>query len=226
MDKNTSSIRTDTRGFIPAAQVMTESQIIARGIRDSRIIQAFVKVPRHLFVKPEDISQAYQDHPLPIGFGQTISQPYMVAYMLEHLMLKGDEKVLEIGTGSGYQTAFLAELAAEVYTIERIPELLESAKARLNKMDYGNVAYKVSDGTIGWPENAPFDRIIVSAGAPEVPQALVDQLAENGILLVPVGNEYQQDLIRVSRHKTKTNTENLGACVFVKLIGQQGWGTE
>lgn len=202
---------------------MTESQIIARGIKDNRIISVFPKVPRHLFVRTEDISHAYKDHPLPIGFGQTISQPYMVAYMLENLMLQGREKVLEIGTGSGYQTALLAELVVHVYTIERIPELLKSAQERLDKMGYRNIHYKVSDGTIGWLDNAPFDRIIVSAGAPEMPQALVGQLSENGILLVPVGNAYQQDLIRVCKNKDKTTTENLGACVFVKLVGQQGW---
>ncbi|MFH1228460.1 MAG: protein-L-isoaspartate(D-aspartate) O-methyltransferase [Planctomycetota bacterium] len=212
--------------FSAAAQRMVETQIIARGINDIRVIRVFQKVPRHLFVQPEDINQAYEDRPLPIRHGQTISQPFMVAYMLEQLLLKGCEKVLEIGTGSGYQTALLSELAGEIYTIERIPELLESARQRLNKMDIKNVFYKIADGTLGWPEKKFFDRIIVSAGGPKVPEVLVEQLSDGGFLLIPVGDEFCQELVRVRRQDNKTSTENLGSCVFVRLIGKQGWKEE
>ncbi|MFA5795104.1 MAG: protein-L-isoaspartate(D-aspartate) O-methyltransferase [Candidatus Brocadiia bacterium] len=202
---------------------MTESQIITRGIKDMRVIRAFLKVPRHLFVLPDDIRCAYEDHSLPIGYGQTISQPFIVAYMLEHLELKGHEKVLEIGTGSGYQTALLSELTRDIYTVERIAELSELAQQRLNKMDIKKVFYKISDGTLGWPEKAPFERIIVSAGAPKVPDALIEQLADGGFLLIPVGSERHQEITRVRRQGTKIITENIGSCVFVKLIGKQGW---
>lgn len=204
-------------------RLMVKEQLINRGIADQRLLDAFLKVPRHRFVQPADLPQAYDDHPLSIGSGQTISQPYMVACMLESLALKGSEKVLEIGTGSGYQTALLAELVQWVYTIERISELLKSAETKLNQLGYQNISFKVSDGTIGWKEYAPFERIIVSAGAPQIPHSLVDQLTDQGIMVIPVGSAYVQDLIRVQKKGKQIVQENRGGCVFVKLIGKEGW---
>ncbi|MCK4909755.1 MAG: protein-L-isoaspartate(D-aspartate) O-methyltransferase [Planctomycetes bacterium] len=203
-----------------ARTLMVQNQLASRGIQSQSILDAFQKVTRHLFVKPEDIGQAYEDHPLSIGFGQTISQPYMVAYMLEALDLRGGEKILEIGTGSGYQTALLAEISAHVYTVERIPELLKSAQT---KLDYRNISFQVRDGTLGWPEMAPFDRIIVSAGSPKIPEKLIEQLKDKGIMVIPVGNEFHQDLFRVVRQGDQIIKERKGGCVFVKLIGQEGW---
>lgn len=202
---------------------MVNDQLIWRGISDQRILDAFRKITRHTFVLPTYLSSSYEDHPLPIGYSQTISQPYIVAYMLEELLLKGDEKVLEIGTGSGYQTALLAELTKSVYTVDRIPELIESARPRLQKLGYKNIFFKVSDGTVGWRESAPFDRIIVSAGAPGIPQSLIDQLADKGMMIIPVGNELSQNLVRIKKDGSKPKTEILTACVFVKLIGKEGW---
>jgi protein-L-isoaspartate(D-aspartate) O-methyltransferase len=210
---------------------MVETQIIARGIKDQKVIQAFLKVPRHFFVENSLINQAYDDTPLPIGFNQTISQPYMVAFMLEHLNLKDNHKVLEIGTGSGYQTALLAELVKEIYTIERIAELSQLAQIRLKQLGYHSVRttrlvsiyYKINDGTLGWNEFAYYDRIIISAAAPNTLQSLIKQLADNGIMLCPVGNEYYQDLIQIIKHGEKIEENNLGSCVFVKLIGKEGW---
>jgi len=205
---------------------MVEEQIIGRGIKDSRVIAAMKKVPRHLFVEEALQSQAYSDHPLPIGEKQTISQPFMVALMTEALKLEGREKVLEIGTGSGYQTAILAQLAAKVFSIERIRSLAIRARKLIYELGYLNVEIKFSDGTSGWTEESPFDAIIVTAGAPEVPQPLGDQLATGGRLVVPVGDPYSQDLLRINKTGEGMKKEDLGGCRFVKLIGRYGWEEE
>jgi protein-L-isoaspartate(D-aspartate) O-methyltransferase len=212
--------------FPKARSKMVEDQIISRGIKDARVIAAMKKVPRHLFVEEALQSQAYSDHPLPIGEKQTISQPYMVALMTEALQLKGKEKVLEIGGGSGYQTAILAELSEKVFSIERIRSLAIRARQLLYELGYYNVELKIFDGTYGWMEEAPFDAIIVAAGAPDIPQPLLDQLAMDGRLVIPVGDAYVQDLIRVTKTDKGIKREDLGGCRFVKLIGRYGWETE
>ena len=201
---------------------MVREQISSRGVKDLRVLKAMEKVPRHLFVPPSLIDQAYDDTPLPIGFKQTISQPYTVAFMTELLELKGDEKVLEIGTGSGYQTAILAELAKEVYSIERIPELLEEAKKRLKELGYENVHLKVGDGTQGWKQYAPYQAIIVTAGAPSPPPPLLEQLDEGGRLVIPVGDRYSQEMWRIRKIKGEIFTESLGPFRFVELVGEYG----
>ncbi|MFB3887170.1 MAG: protein-L-isoaspartate(D-aspartate) O-methyltransferase [Thermodesulfobacteriota bacterium] len=212
---------------LPKARLrMVEEQIISRGIRDPRVITAMKKVPRHLFVEEALQSQAYTDHPLPIGEKQTISQPYMVALMTETLQLKEKDKVLEIGAGSGYQSAILAEVAEKVFSIERIRSLAIRARQLLYELGYFNVEIKISDGTHGWMEEAPFDAILVAAGAPDVPQPLLDQLAVDGRLVIPVGDAYAQDLIRVTKTKEGIRKEDLGGCRFVKLIGKYGWESE
>jgi len=205
---------------------MVEDQITGRGIQDARVIAAMKKVPRHLFVEEALQGQAYSDHPLPIGEKQTISQPYMVALMTESLQLTGREKVLEVGTGSGYQTAILAELAAMVFSVERIRSLAIRARKLILELGYSNVEIKFSDGTYGWPEESLFDAIIVTAGAPDVPQPLVDQLAMGGRLAIPVGDAYAQDLIQITKTEDGTKTKDLGGCRFVKLVGKHGWGEE
>lgn len=205
---------------------MVEEQIVARGIKDSRLIEAMKKVPRHLFVEEALQGQAYSDHPLPIGEKQTISQPYMVALMTEALLLRGKEKVLEIGTGSGYQTAILAELAEKVFSIERIRSLAIRARELLYRLGYYNFEIKIFDGTLGWVEKSPFDAIIVTAGAPDIPQSLVDQLTMGGRLVIPVGDAFVQDLIRVTKTEEGLKKEDLGGCRFVKLIGKYGWESE
>jgi protein-L-isoaspartate(D-aspartate) O-methyltransferase len=205
---------------------MVEDQIISRGIKDGRVIAAMRRVPRHLFVEEALQSQAYSDHPLPIGEKQTISQPYMVALMTEAMKLKGQEKVLEIGGGSGYQTTILAELSEKVFSIERIRSLAIRARQLLYELGYYNVELKIFDGTYGWTEEAPFDAIIVTAGAPDIPQPLLDQLAMDGRLVIPVGDAYVQDLIRVTKTEEGIKREDLGGCRFVKLIGRYGWETE
>lgn len=202
---------------------MVETQLVTRGIHDPRVLDAMRKIPRHLFVDEALAAQAYADHPLPIGEKQTISQPYIVALMTEALGLNGHEKVLELGTGSGYQTAVLAELADRVFTIERIPSLLHRAREVLNSLGYRNVVYKVGDGTLGWPEEAPFDAILVSAGAPRVPQPLVDQLSMGGRLVLPVGDRLSQELILVERVPEGIRKTTLGGCRFVDLVGKWGW---
>ncbi len=205
---------------------MVEEQIIGRGIKDPKVIKAMKKVPRHLFVEEALQSQSYSDHPLPIGEKQTISQPYMVALMTEASQLKGREKVLEVGAGSGYQTAILAEMALKVFSIERVRSLALGARKLLYELGYFNVEIKVSDGTYGWPEESPFDVIIVTAGSPVIPQPLVDQLAMGGRLVIPVGDAFSQDLVRVTKTEEGPKKENLGGCRFVKLIGKFGWQDE
>ncbi len=207
-----------------ARETMLEKDIIPRGIKDERVLEALRKVPRHLFVDEHQRMNAYEDHPLPIGEGQTISQPYIVASMTEALKLDGSETVLEIGTGSGYQTAILAELAARVYSVERVPSLTGKSRKVLDSLGYNNVLIRLSDGTLGWEEYAPYDRIIVTAGAPSIPEPLTDQLKPGGILVIPVGSNTLQELTRVTKGEDGTLTEErLGGCVFVKLLGKHGW---
>ncbi len=193
-------------------------------IADKRVIEAMRRVPRETFVSHEQCDAAYDDRPLSIGFGQTISQPFIVALMIQALELSGDEKILELGTGSGYEAAILAELAQKVITVECIPELAESARQVLDNLGYSNIEVHVSGTTLGWPEEAPYDAIIVSAGAPTVPEALLEQLAWHGRLVIPVGSRWQQELLRVTKLKKRNNVENLGGCYFVPLIGEGAWG--
>jgi len=207
-----------------ARERMVEKDICPRGIKDQRVLDALLKVPRHLFVGDAHRMSAYEDHPLSIGEGQTISQPYIVALMTEALKLTGSETVLEIGTGSGYQTTILAELAARVYSIERIPSLTGRARKVLDSLGYSNVLVKLSDGTLGWDEYAPYDRILVTAGAPSVPEPLIDQLAPGGILVIPVGSNSLQELVRVAKDEDGSIKEDrMGSCVFVRLVGKHGW---
>ncbi|MBW2022675.1 MAG: protein-L-isoaspartate(D-aspartate) O-methyltransferase [Deltaproteobacteria bacterium] len=206
-----------------ARERMVRTQLVPRGITDQRVLDAIMKVPRHLFVEEALRGEAYNDHPLPIGHKQTISQPYIVALMTQALELKGDEHTLEIGTGSGYQTAILAQLCEKVYTVERIRPLLEQARKRLWELGYTNILFKAFDGTLGWEEYAPFDAIIVTAGAPRIPQPLIDQLADGGRLVIPVGGKFSQELIRVTKKNGDLIQKNLGGCRFVDLIGVHGW---
>ncbi|HNY72975.1 MAG TPA: protein-L-isoaspartate(D-aspartate) O-methyltransferase [Syntrophales bacterium] len=205
---------------------MVETQIRARGVTDERVLAAMAKIPRHLFIDEALIEQAYNDNPLPIGKSQTISQPYIVALMTAALKLTGKEKVLEIGTGSGYQTAILAELAEQVFSIERIAQLAAGARKRLDALNCFNVAMRVGDGTYGWREESPFDGIMVTAGAPKVPTILLEQLAVGGCLVIPTGGRISQELLRVTRMSADLNevkTEVLCGCRFVDLIGEHGW---
>jgi protein-L-isoaspartate(D-aspartate) O-methyltransferase len=202
---------------------MVWHQIEKRGIKDPDVLAAFRKVPRHLFVSEALRDQAYGDYPLPIGEQQTISQPYIVAEMTQALELHKDDRVLEIGTGSGYQAAILAEIVYRVFTIERIRSLYIQARKLLDQLHYHNIVMRCSDGTAGWKAESPFDAIIVTAGAPNIPDKLLEQLAEGGRMVVPVGNQHSQDLIKVVKDKKGTHQVNLGGCRFVKLIGEQGW---
>jgi len=204
-------------------QEMLEDQIKLRGIREPRVLAAMSKVQRHLFVPTISKIYAYEDRPLSIGEGQTISQPYMVALMTECLGLKGGEKVLEIGTGSGYQTAILAEIAEMVYTIERYPKLLKRAKEALAKLGYKNYEAKVGDGSLGWKEKSPFDGIMVTAAAPEAPPNLIEQLAPGGRLVIPIGHYGFQTLIKIIKEDKKLKRQSITGCTFVPLIGEQGW---
>ena len=205
---------------------MVDTQLRARGITDNRVLEAMETIPRHLFIDEALQDQAYSDTPLPIEAGQTISQPYIVALMTEALEIKGTEKILEIGTGSGYQTAILARLADRVFSIERIASLAGKARRILDELKYFNVASRVGDGTYGWREESPFDAVLVAAGAPRIPRILVEQLASGGRLVVPVGSRHTQELIKVTRLSQDINDirqENLGGCRFVDLIGEYGW---
>ncbi len=203
---------------------MIENQLKPRGITDKNVIKAIAKVPRHLFVEEAFAEQAYADHPLPIGEGQTISQPYIVAEMTQALMLNKDARVLEIGTGSGYQAAILSKIAFKVYTIETIYPLYRNARKLFDRLGYYNIIAKYSDGTSGWKEEAPFDAIIVTAGAPDIPQNLINNLAIGGKMIIPVGGLDFQELIKIyKKSETELETVNLGDCRFVKLTGEQGW---
>lgn len=206
---------------------MVDSQLRARGIIDQRVLKAMEKIPRHLFVDEGLAEQAYNDSPLPIDRQQTISQPYIVALMSEALGLTGKEKVLEVGCGSGYQTAVLAELAERVFTIERIATLATRARKVLESLNYYNVVVRVGDGTYGWREESPFSAIMVTAGAPRIPKLLIEQLVIGGRLVIPVGNRNSQVLLkltRMSQDPGDLKQEDLGGCRFVDLIGEYGWG--
>ena len=207
---------------------MVSNQVIARGVRSERVLDAMREVPREAFVREDLAEFAYEDSPLPIEAGQTISQPYIVAFMIEALALKGGERVLEIGAGSGYAAAVLSEIAAEVYTVERNEELATGAAARLTAMGYDNVEVLHGDGTLGWPEHAPFDGIIVAAGGPRIPETLKEQLKVGGRLVIPVGEQQNiQELVRVTRRtKTEFQTEDLADVRFVPLLGEEGWAPE
>lgn len=212
--------------FVKARQEMVESQLEPRGITDQRVLQVMGEVPRHLFVPEAFRSQAYDDCALPIGNGQTISQPYMVAIMTQSLMLSGSEKVLEVGTGSGYQAAILGRLAREVYTIELIGALAERARKLLKALGFENVHVVVGNGSLGLPEQAPFDRILVTAGAPRLPPLLVEQLAPGGVLVAPIGTRRVQELVIAVKGETGLEIKHRDICVFVPLIGEAGWSPE
>jgi protein-L-isoaspartate(D-aspartate) O-methyltransferase len=209
--------------FRLAKERMVQNQLISRDIKDEMVLHVMGKIPRHLFIEEALAGEAYNDHPVPIGEKQTISQPYIVALMTEALELKGNENTLEIGTGSGYQTAILAELSSRVYTIERIKSLLVNARKLLAQLGYDNILFKAFDGTLGWKEHAPFDAIMVTAGAPRLPEPLIDQLADNGRIIIPVGDRYTQELIKITKKGKDLEQKSLGGCRFVNLIGVHGW---
>jgi protein-L-isoaspartate(D-aspartate) O-methyltransferase len=216
--------RPDEQKLDALREEMVEYQIKKRGVEDERVLDAIRSVPRHEFTPELPPASAYEDRPLPIGEDQTISQPYIVAVMTEALNVEPGHRVLEIGTGSGYQAAVLAEIADRVFTIERLESLQEKARGTLTSLGYDNISFRTGDGTLGWEEHAPYDRIIVTAGAPEIPEPLVDQLRDDGgILVIPAGSGLQQELIRVRMQDGTPQRENLGACAFVKLIGEEGW---
>lgn len=202
---------------------MVDEQLLPRGISNEKVIAAFRKVPRHEFVHGPYLGSAYEDHPLPIGSGQTISQPYMVALMTECLRLEGGEKVLEVGTGSGYQLAILLEVVNEAYSVERVEALALRAEESLQRLGYEKFMIRVGDGTLGWEEHAPYDGIIVTAAAPRVPEALLGQLKDGGRLVIPVGGAFGQTLEIIRRKARSFVTEEVCGCVFVPLIGQEGW---
>lgn len=211
----------DPYGHIRAQ--MVHEQIERRGVADRGVLRAMTDVPRHLFVPEEQLFQAYTDAPLPIGYGQTISQPYIVALMTELLSLQPGDRVLEVGVGSGYQTAILAELAAEVIGLERLPELAQLAEDRLMSMGYQNIVIHVIDGSEGFPEAAPYDAVLVAAAAPTVPRPLIEQLAEGGRLVLPVGGSYDQMLERLTRRGKAIHCERLTPVRFVPLVGRHGF---
>jgi len=204
-------------------ETMVTRQLRGRGIRDERVLRAMLALPRHRFVPPDMAHLAYDDSPLPIGSGQTISQPYMVALMLEALELKGHERVLDVGTGSGYQAALLGLLAREVYSVEIVAELAAQARSVLAELQFTNVKVLLANGSIGLPQAGPFDAVVVAAGAPEVPPALMAQLEEGGRLVIPVGGDSYQELLRVRKRWGATTREVLTGCTFVPLVGEQGW---
>jgi protein-L-isoaspartate(D-aspartate) O-methyltransferase len=207
---------------------------LRKHIMDERVLVAMSRVPREFFVPPEEQNLAYEDIPLPIGLGQTISQPFIIALMTisqpfiialmtASLELTGKEKVLEVGTGSGYQTAMLAELVRQVITVERLPELLEVARKRLDSLGYHNVTYHITGPTLGWPDEAPYDDILVTAGAPRMPDSLISQLTVGGRLVIPVGSRYEQELYKVTKGRKSNTINSLGGCRFVSLIGGDAW---
>jgi protein-L-isoaspartate(D-aspartate) O-methyltransferase len=206
-----------------ARERMIQEQLVSRGINDPRVLRAMAKVPRHLFLESELWGHAYEDHPLPIGANQTISQPYMVALMAEALQLKGAERVLEVGTGSGYAAAVLSELCAEVFTVEAVEELALKARTLLSSLGYRNVSVLVGDGTLGWEEHAPYDAVIISAAAPCIPRPLLEQLKTPGYLVFPMGEKELQTLVRIRKDQAGIREEYFGECQFVKLRGRYGW---
>ncbi len=213
------------RDYAVARQRMVTEQLLRRGITDPGVLQAMGKVHRHLFMEEALRGRAYGDHPLPIGEKQTISQPFMVALMTQALELKNHERVLEIGTGSGYQTAILAELASKVYSVERIKILARRAKECLESLGYYNVLIRIGDGSLGWKEMAPFDAIVVTAATPAIPPPLIEQLADKGRIVAPVGGAERQVLKKGTRDGQAMHWTDLGDCVFVRLVGEQGWDT-
>jgi protein-L-isoaspartate(D-aspartate) O-methyltransferase len=213
---------TSTDPYHFARQRMLNS-LRVRGVRDEKVLKAMASVPRHLFVEEALTCKAYGDHPLPIPGGQTISQPYMVARMTELLEITKKDKVLEVGAGSGYQTAVLSHVAGLIFSIERIEELARLAKARIRQFNIDNVILRCSDGSLGWPENAPYKGILAAAAAPDIPNALVDQLEVGGCLVLPIGTDQEQRLIRVRKIRQGTTVEDHGSVIFVKMIGRQGW---
>jgi len=217
------SLRNPTHDYASARERMVREQVLRRGIQEPRVVEAMLKIPRHLFV-PEALSgQAYADSALPIGEKQTITQPFMVAFMSQALNLKGKERILEIGTGSGYQAAILSCLAARVYSVERIRSLLERARKALDEIRCRNVLTRLFDGSYGWKEESPFDAIIVTAGAPSIPKVLVEQLKVGGVLVIPVGTRKEQKLLRLRRGLEGITQELLIDCHFVDLVGEHGW---
>jgi len=213
----------ESRKYARQRTEMVDKQIEARGIHDLNVLLAMRKVPRHRFVSEALMDQAYGDFPLPIGDQQTISQPYIVAEMTQALQLRHADRVLEVGTGSGYQAAVLAEIVFRVYTIERIHSLFIKTRRLFDTLHYHNIVTRYSDGTTGWQDESPFDAIIVTAGAPRVPETLINQLAIGGRLIVPVGDRYSQDLVKITRDDKGIQESNLGGCRFVKLVGEHGW---
>ena len=212
--------------YVVERERMVEEQLVSRGIKDQRVLMAFREVPRHAFVSGELQPQAYNDYPLPLEHGQTISQPYMVALMTECLQLKGSEKILEVGTGSGYQAAILSKLADKVYSIERDTLLARKARELLTRLKIENVVIKVGDGTLGWREFSPYDGIIVTAGSPLVPEPLQKQLRDSGRLIVPVGSSAFQNLMCIQKRGSQFKTDEICGCTFVPLIGDHAWAQE
>ena len=212
--------------FAALRREMVEEQLIPRGIKDPAVLAAFRKVPRHKFVPEKYLESAYGDFPLPIGAGQTISQPYMAALMTQCLQLSGAKTVLEIGTGSGYQAAILAQLAREVYSVERVADLAEQARTRLKALGYQNIRINAADGSGGWPQFAPYEAIIVTAGSPAIPEPLIEELSIEGRLVIPIGSGSSQILTQAVKHKDKIETSQVCGCVFVPLVGKYGWRKE
>lgn len=216
----------DIQAYAGQRRKMVEEQILGRGIKDLSVMEVLSRVPRHLFVNSSLQHRAYGDCPLPIGENQTISQPYIVALMTQVLDLKGGERVLEIGTGSGYQTAILAELASHVFTIERVKPLVKKTKELLEGLKYKNIVFKTFDGTYGWRDQSPFDAILISAATPSIPKSLIEQLADKGRLVAPVGERESQDLIVLNKNGNKVMEREIGSCKFVPLIGKFAWSEE
>ena len=225
MDRGRGESERDDGRYARERDRMVDEQVAARGVTDPRVVAALRRVPRHRFVQEALRERAYGDHPLPIGEEQTISQPYIVGLMSSLLELSGRLKVLEIGTGSGYQTAVLAELARRVCSVERLPRLAERARALLEQLGHTNVWVRVGSGTLGWPDEAPFDRILVTAGGPAVPPPLFQQLAEGGRMVVPIGDAVNQVLTLVEKVGGEMKTRECGECKFVKLVGKYAWET-
>lgn len=213
----------DTERTLQLREEMVLQQIEARGISDRRVLRAMRAVPRHVFVDESHQHEAYSDYPLPIGEGQTISQPFIVAEMTQALTLEPEDRVLEIGTGSGYQTAILAEIVHGVYSVERIESLYLKATRLLQSLGYRNILMRLSDGTLGWEEQGPFDAILVTAGAPHVPRLLLQQLKEGGRMVIPVGDRFTQELLKIVKTERGIHKTGLGGCRFVKLVGEHGW---
>ena len=209
--------------YVQARERMVQEQLVSRGINDPRVLRAMAKVPRHLFLERELWDHAYEDHPLPIGANQTISQPYMVALMAEALELKGAERVLEVGTGSGYAAAVLSQLCAEVFSVEAVGELALKARTLLSSMGYRKVLVLLGDGTLGWEEHSPYDAVVISAAAPCIPRPLLEQLKIPGHLVFPMGEKELQTLVRIRKDSAGIREEYLGECQFVRLTGKYGW---